>query len=177
LSDVAARHSVTLTSASKGWNVPGLKCAEIVLTNEADVEKWDHLPPLKTHGAGILGILANRVAFEEGEPWLREVVSYLDGNRKLLADLIAQLMPQVVYRVPEATYLAWLDCSALGIDEPAAFFLRQAKVALNDGKAFGRAGQGCVRLNFATSRANLRTIVERLATALHGAQETTTAAS
>ena len=165
-SDAAVRHSVTLVSASKGWNVPGLKCAEIVLTNEADVEGWERVSFLRTHGASILGILTNRVAFEQGEPWLRDAVAYLDGNRTLLAQLLAELLPQVRYTVPQGTYLAWLDCRALGLDDPAAFFLQRAKVALNDGAAFGPPGQGWVRLNFATSRAILTTIIQRMAAAL-----------
>ena len=166
VSDAAAAHSATIVSASKGWNVPGLKCAQIVLTNEQDLARWDCLSPLRTHGASILGILANRVAYERGGPWLGEVVGYLDGNRRLLADLLKSHLPQVGYQVPEATYLAWLDCRPLGIDKPADFFLRHAKVALSDGEAFGAPGSGHVRLNFATSRAILTEIVQRMGAAL-----------
>jgi len=90
LSDAAAGHSVTMVSASKGWNVPGLKCAQMVLSNHADIARWDKLSWLETHGASILGILANRVAFEQGQPSLAEILAYLDGNRRLLAELIAE---------------------------------------------------------------------------------------
>jgi len=163
VSEAAARQSVTLTSASKGWNVPGLKCAQIVLTNEADGEWWDRLSFLATYGVSPLGMLANRVAFEQGEPWLNEVVAYLDGNRDLLARLLGEKLPQVQYAAPEGTYLAWLDCRALDLADPAAFFLERAKVALSDGAAFGSPGQGHVRLNFATSRAILTDIIEAMA--------------
>jgi cystathionine beta-lyase len=166
VSDAAAHHSVALTSASKGWNLPGLKCAQIVLTNEADTAAWDRLSYMRSSGASILGILANRVAYEEGESWLREVVAYLDGNRALLARLLAGLLPRVRYTIPEGTYLAWLDCRTLGVADPAAFFLQRAQVALTDGATFGRPGQGHVRLNFATSRAILTTIVEAMARSL-----------
>jgi len=115
VSEAAARQAVTLTSASKGWNIPGLKCAQIVLTNEADGEWWDRLSFLATYGVSPLGLLANRVAFEQGEPWLDEVVTYLDGNRGLLARLLAERLPQVRFVAPEGTYLAWLDCRALGL--------------------------------------------------------------
>jgi cystathionine beta-lyase len=166
VSGAAARHSVTLTSASKGWNVPGLKCAQIVLTNEVDRAIWDRLPAVRTRGASVLGIVANRVAYEQGGPWLAEVVRYLDGNRSLLAELLARHLPQVRYTVPEGTYLAWLDCRDLGLDDPAAFCLERAKVGLSAGPTFGPPGAGHVRLNFATSRAILTEIVERMATAM-----------
>lgn len=166
ISEAAARHSVTLTSASKGWNLPGLKCAQIILTNPTDGERWDQLSFLQTYGVSPLGMLANRVAFEQGEPWLREVVTYLDGNRALLARLLAERLPQVRYTMPEGTYLTWLDCRALGLDDPAAFFLQRARVALSDGAAFGEPGRGHVRLNFATSRAILTEIVQAMAGAL-----------
>ena len=170
VSEAAARHSVTLVSASKGWNLPGLCCAQVVLTGEDDLARWDQLSHLQTRGASILGILANRVAYEQGEPWLHEVVDYLDGNRMLVARLLRELLPDVRYTPPQGTYLAWLDCRALGLDNPAAFFLQQARVALNDGAGFGAPGQGHVRLNLATSRAILTTIVQNMSAALSRAR-------
>jgi len=166
VSEAAARQSVTLTSASKGWNVPGLKCAQIVLTNEDDGERWDRLPRLASYGVSPLGLLANRVAFEQGEPWLNEIVAYLDRNRALLARLLEQKLPRVRYVAPEGTYLAWLDCRALDLADPTAFFLERAKVALSNGAAFGPPGHGHVRLNFATSRAILTDIIEAMAAAV-----------
>jgi cysteine-S-conjugate beta-lyase len=166
VSEAAAHHSVTLLSASKGWNLPGLKCAQILLTNQADNELWDRLSYLRTYGASILGILANRAAYEQGGAWLRDVVAYLDGNRVLLAGLLAELLPQVRYAVPGGTYLGWLDCRALGLDDPAAFFLQRAKVALSDGATFGSPGRGYVRFNFATSRTILTMTVQAMADSL-----------
>lgn len=168
VSEAAARHSITLTSASKGWNVAGLKCAQAVLTNRDDIDAWDRLPFLETHRASILGILANRVAYAAGEPWLNDVVRYLDGNRHLLARLLGEHLPQVGYTIPEATYLAWLDCRSLDLDDPAAFFLEYARVAVNPGASFGASGEGYVRLNFATSRAILTEIVERMGRSIAG---------
>lgn len=165
VSEAASRHSVTLTSAAKGWNVAGLKCAQMVLTNPLDLEIWKRLPAERTRGASILGIFANRVAYEEGGPWLEQIVAYLDGNRRLLADLLTLHLPGVRYIIPEGTYLAWLDCREMGLDDPARFFLEHSKVALNSGGTFGPPGVGHVRLNFATSRAILTEIVERMATA------------
>jgi len=166
VSDAAAGHATTIVSASKGWNIPGLKCAQVVLSNDADVALWDRLSFLETHGASTLGILANTVAYEQGQAWLGEVISYLDGNRRVLAELLADLLPKVRYTMPEATYLAWLDCRSLDLDNPADFFLKQANVAVNDGGRFGEAGCGCVRLNFATSHAILTEIVQAMAEAV-----------
>lgn len=165
ISEMASRHSVTLISAAKGWNVAGLKCAQIVLTNPLDQQIWDSLPAERTRGAGILGILANRVAYDAGGPWLQAVITYLDNNRTLLADLLARHLPAIQYKIPEGTYLAWLDCRQMGLDDPALYFLQHSKVALSSGIKYGRPGIGYARLNFATSRSILTEIVERMATA------------
>lgn len=166
VSPAAAAHSVTLVSASKAWNLPGLKCAEAVLTNPADVEAWDRLPKLRTHGASTLGIAAHIAAFRHGASWLEETVAHLDGNRRLLGELLRGLLPDVGYHLPEATYLAWLDCRGLGVADPAGLFLSRARVALNDGVTFGAPGRGFVRLNFATSRSILERLVKAMAQAV-----------
>lgn len=169
ISDAAAHHAITLTSASKGWNVAGLKCAQCILTNDRDLAIARSIPFIHvvlTYGASTLGILANTVAYEEGGPWLEETVNYLDGSRHHLADLFSRLLPDIGYTMPEGTYLAWLDCRPLGLNNPAEFFLTQAHVALNDGATFGPPGVGHVRFNFATSRPILTEIVERMAAAV-----------
>ena len=163
----AARHSITSISASKGWNLPGLKCAQLILTSDADAETWAAAGGLAEHGASTPGVRANTAAFTAGGDWLAEVLSYLDGNRMLLADLIAEHLPGVRYQPPEGTYLAWLDCRALGLgDSPGEFFLDKAQVLVNDGPAFGEAGKGHVRLNFATPRPVLAQIVRQLGNAV-----------
>lgn len=171
VSPEARDHSVTLTAASKGWNLPGLKCAQIVLTGAADVACWDGLSMLRTNGASTLGIAATVAAYRDGADWLDDTVRYLDGNRRLLADLLAQHLPEVRYALPAGTYLGWLDCTALGLADPAAAFLEHGKVAVNDGAIFGAAGQGCVRLNFATSSDLLTRIVAGLAAGASGAPD------
>jgi cystathionine beta-lyase len=151
LSDVTAAHTVTATSASKAWNLPGLKCAQLILSNEADERVWEQIGMMASHGASILGTVANTAAFSAGGPWLAEVVRYLDGNRRALAALLAEHLPAVRYTAPEGTYIAWLDCRGLGLDGgPAEFFREHAGVALTDGTACGAAGDGFVRLVFAT---------------------------
>lgn len=166
VSDAAARHSVTLISPAKGWNLAGLKCAQLVLTNPDDAEAYAGLNFLVTHGAANPGVVASLAVYQDGGPWLTETIDRLDRNRHLLADLVAEHLPQVSYRLPEATFLAWLDCRELGLDNPAEHFLEHARVALNDGATFGAGYEGFVRLNFATSPDILTEVVERMGRSL-----------
>jgi cystathionine beta-lyase len=169
LSAETARHTVTATSTSKAWNVPGLKAAQLILSDPADVEHWARVGSLYGHGASTPGLRAATAAYDEGEAWLDDVLAYLDGNRRLLADLVAEHLPEVGFAPPEGTYLAWLDCRRLRLPASAgAFFLERAGVALVDGPECGAPGAGHVRLNFATPRPVLTTIVERMAAAVAG---------
>ena len=167
VSDAAAAHTVTATSASKAWNLPGTKCAQLVLSNDADAQRWSEVGMLSEHGASNFGVAASIAAYEQGGPWLGDVLAYLDGNRSVLGDLLAEHLPGVAYTPPEGTYLAWLDCRALGLgDHPADFFREQAGVALTDGPRCGEVGAGFVRHNLATPRAVLEQSVVQMAQAL-----------
>ncbi|MDX6298944.1 MAG: cysteine-S-conjugate beta-lyase [Nocardioidaceae bacterium] len=167
VSSVSARHTVTAVSASKAWNLPGVKCAQLVLSNDTDAAVWDEVGRIPEHGASNLGVVANIAAYEQGGPWLAQVLEYLDGSRRLLGQLLADRIPEIGYVQPEGTYLAWLDCRALGLgDHPAEFFLERAGVALTDGPLCGEASQGFVRYAFATPRAIMEQTVERMAEAL-----------
>ena len=173
LSGVTAAHAVTGTAASKGWNLPGLKCAQFLLSNDQDAAAWAERGSTFEHGASTPGVQAATAAYRAGGPWLGDVVAYLDGSRALLADLLAEHLPEVGYRPPEGTYLAWLDCRDRSGDRgtgasPAEFFLAKARVMLTDGAACGAAGRGHVRLNFATPRPILTEIVRRMAGATSG---------
>jgi cystathionine beta-lyase len=164
----AARHSVTATAASKAWNLPGLKCAQLILTNEADEARWAEVGQWAGHGASTLGVLASTAAYRDGGAWLDGVLEVLDANRAVLGGLLGEHLPEVGYTVPEGTYIAWLDFRALGLEEsPADFFLREAGVALTDGIACGRAGAGHARFVFATPRPILEEAVRRMAEAVH----------
>ncbi len=166
-SEVAASHTLTATSASKAWNLPGLKCAQVILTNEPDREHWEELGFLASRGASTPGVVANIAAYRHGEPWLEEIVAYLDDSRRQLADLISRHLPQVRYRPPDGTYLAWLDCSALDLpDSPGALVTEQANVTVVDGPAFGSGGAGAFRFNFATPQPILAMMIERIAAVL-----------
>jgi cystathionine beta-lyase len=167
LSPETARHTVTATSTSKAWNVPGLKAAQLILSNPEDAEHWARVGVLYAHGASTPGVLAATAAYDLGADWLDDVLDYLDGNRRFLAELLDEHLPQIRYTPPEGTYLAWLDCRRLNLNGPAgAFFLERAGVALIDGPECGAPGAGHVRLNFATPRPVLATIVERMAAAV-----------
>jgi cystathionine beta-lyase len=163
----AAAHSVTATAASKGWNLPGLKCAQMILTNDDDAVTWAEQGLMIEHGTSTLGVRASIAAYRGGGAWLSDVVGYLDGSRRLLAELLAAQLPAIAHQPPEGTYLAWLDCRGLGINGSAAeFFLAKAQVMVIDGALCGEAGRGHVRLNFATPRPILTEIIRRMAEAV-----------
>lgn len=148
-------------SASKGWNLAGLKAALVVAGSAATVE----LHEVHTHGASHLGMIAHIAAFDDGRAWMAQLHRELRANRELLTRLLAEQLPEVRYRPGAATYLAWLDCRALGLgDDPAAAFRRHG-VALSPGPSFGTEGAGCARLNLATSPAILEEAVRRMAQA------------
>jgi cysteine-S-conjugate beta-lyase len=166
-SDVV-RRSVTFVSASKAWNIPGLKCA-IALAGSPEVWKsLDTLPEEILVGSSLFGIAANIAAFRSGLPWLTETLDYLSVNRRLLASLLEEKLSGVKYSLPDATYLAWLDCRGLGLGpDPATTFLDRGRVATVSGHHFGtEEGAGFVRFNFATSKAILTEAVDRMAAAV-----------
>jgi cysteine-S-conjugate beta-lyase len=163
----AAGHGLVFTSTSKAWNLAGLKCAAIVTADLATRRLVERLPEELPWRAGHLGVLASIAAFTEGEPWLEEVLGVLDHHRRYLAELLAARIPAIRYRPPEASYLAWLDCTALGLgDDPSAVFLARGRVALSSGPSFGRPGVGHARLNMGTSRQILAEAVDRMASAI-----------
>lgn len=166
VSPAAAAHTVTAMSGSKAFNLPGLKCAQLVLSSDADREIWARGGHVYEDQAATLGALAATAAYREGGPWLDEVISYLDGNRRALTDLVAEHLPGVGYTEPEGTYLAWLDLSGTGVSDPASFFRERAGVAATSGALCGEAGAGFLRFNFATPRPVLIDAVTRMGTAL-----------
>jgi cystathionine beta-lyase len=159
----ADTRAVTVTSASKSWNVPGLKCAQIVSTSRVSSQISGRLPLETAFGTGHLGAIAAVAAYLEGEEWLRQVVAILDTNRRLLADRLSASLPDVGYVPPAASYLAWLDVRAYDLgDDPAGAILERGRLAVNAGPAFGKEGLGFVRVNFGTSPALVDEIVDRL---------------
>jgi cystathionine beta-lyase len=164
---VAAGHTITGTSASKAFNLPGFKCAAAIVSNERDARIWHTLPGVVTHSAATIGVVANIAAYRDGAPWFAETLDYLAGNRTHFAQLMGSLLPQVRVRPPDGTYLTWLDFRDCELGEPAADWVhREAGVVLNEGSTFGAPGVGFARLNIATPRPILTEIVERMAAAL-----------
>jgi cystathionine beta-lyase len=157
-------NAVALVSATKAWNVPGLKCAQLVGTARTTETVAGRIPMEVTFGAGHFGVLATVAAYRHGGPWLADVLDVLDANRLLLADLLADRLPLARYLPPQASYLAWIDLAAYELgDDPAVALLERGRVALSGGPTFGGLGSGFARLNFATSPGILREIVDRMA--------------
>ena len=168
VSDIAANHTTTTVSGSKAWNLPGLKCAEMIFSNEADLEHWKKVGMLDEHGASSIGIVANAVAFSESRGWLNDVLTYLDGSRKLLGELLTEHLPEAGYIEPEGTYLTWIDLTAYDLpDDLGVFFREEAKVAVTNGTACGECGAGSIRFNMAMSHDLLRQTIGQMAAAVN----------
>lgn len=166
LNAAGTQRGITITSASKAWNLAGLKAAVIVPGADA-VEQVGRLHPFVTFGSSHLGVIAQTAAYADGRDWVRRLVGELDANRRLLRDLVAERLPGVRLGLPASTYLAWLDFRATGLgDDPAEVLRDRGRVALSPGPSFGARGVGCARLNFATSPEILREAVSRIASCL-----------
>jgi cysteine-S-conjugate beta-lyase len=169
--EIAAR-TITITSATKSFNIPSLRCAVMYFGAPALKEQFFSRIPARLLGSpGVTGVDATIAAWDEGQPWLDEILVQLKSNRDWLAQTIGSELPGVTMRLPEATYLAWLDCSALALPCPAGqFFLDRARVGLNFGETFGAPYANFARLNFATPAPVLREIIGRMAKAVRGSK-------
>ncbi len=148
----AAEIAVSVLSASKAWNLAGLKCAAVVTGAPGMAAVTGRFPADTRWRIGHFGVIAAVAAFTAGEAWLDQLLATLDHRRALLSDLLRQRLPMLTWHPPEATFLAWLNCAALGTDNQARErFLERGRVALEPGLRFGAAGSGYARLNFATS--------------------------
>lgn len=172
LSETAARVTMTVTATSKAWNFAGLKCAQIIFSNDKDVEIWNSLPHVAQDGVGTLGIIAAEAAYRDGISHLEEEVDYLRETRDWLVEELPKRIPGLITSRPDSTYLMWLDFRNTAIgdkDYPAAWLIQHARVAFNEGLTFGDIGAGQARLNFATSREILEEAIDRVATAIEKA--------
>ncbi|MER6998608.1 aminotransferase class I/II-fold pyridoxal phosphate-dependent enzyme [Streptomyces sp. NPDC000410] len=164
VSDEARRWGFSFLSASKGWNLAGLKAATVITADPAPKRYVDRLSPHSLFRTGHLGVIATVAAFNEGDQWLADVVDVLDRNRTLLDESLTRLLPGVHCAPPQAGFLAWIDFRALGWgDDPAAHILATARVALNAGHRYGSAGAGFARLNFGCSPQTLTEALTRIA--------------
>jgi cystathionine beta-lyase len=153
-------------SAGKAWNLAAFKAA-VLVAGEQSREDLNRIPLVVSYGMGHMGSIAHVAALDAGRGWLAEVLRELDDSRALLARLVADHLPAVSVRVPDATYLAWLDFRATDLGEDPATAVRQrAGVALSSGPHYGAvAGRGFARLNFATGPEILAEAVTRIASA------------
>ena len=160
---------IVVTAASKAWNIAGLKCAIVISQSEAMDAVLRKLPQATHYRASLLGGFASAAAFEQGEEWLDGVITTLDSNRQHLAELLAKKIPEIKYRLPQNSYLAWLDMSALEMgNNPSSVLLERGRVALSPGRSFAPHTPHFVRLNFATSHSVLEEAVNRMVVAIHG---------
>ncbi|WJK07210.1 MalY/PatB family protein [Pseudomonas fluorescens] len=166
LSPEIARRTITLMSASKAYNIAGLKTSFMIIQDAALRERVNHARCGMVDSVNPLGMEATRVAYSEAGPWLKELKQYLQANRDWLVEAVRNRLPGVTINVPQGTYLAWLDCSALDLDDPQKFFLEHARVGLSPGLDFGDHSQQFVRLNFGCPRSMLEEGISRMARSL-----------
>lgn len=170
LSPATAAHTTTAVSATKGWNIPGLKCAQAVLSNDADRKTWGRIQPAPWQHVAQPGITATIAAYRDRTGWPEEVTAYLEDCTAIVADAIAARVPQARISRPEGTYVCWIDVSALDLPHPASEHLEHAAgILLNDGPQCGSIGEGFLRLTAAMPRPVLRDAMDRLCGALAAA--------
>ena len=164
--EVEAR-TVTMTSATKSFNIAGLRCAVVLFGSDRLAEPFNAWPERIRGAVSSFGMEATRIAWTECDEWLEALLAHLEGNRDFLHAFVAERLPGIRMVLPAATYLGWLDCREYGLDpDPYQWFLERARVGFNDGRDFGDGGEGHVRINFATSRAILAQVLERMEEAL-----------
>jgi cystathionine beta-lyase len=163
VSETAREVGICVTAASKSWNLAGLKCATIITAHPKQFERAKSMPMAVHYRASLFGAVASATAYECAD-WLDSALETIDGNRKFLAKLISEKLPTVGYRVPDFSYLAWLDLSSLNLGaNPAEVLLDKGKLALNSGITFGPESGSFVRLNFATSEEIMTEAISRMA--------------
>lgn len=169
LSDATAQHTITLTAASKAFNIPGLMCAQMILSSAAHRQQWEALAPELKEQPSALGIAGTIAAYRDGQEWIDGIARYLERGRDLTIETIEQRLPLARITHAEGTYVAWIDLSAYDLPGGPAQFLREkAGVACTDGLACGETGAGCIRLITAMPHPVLREALERIVAAVQG---------
>jgi len=159
--------TITLQAPSKTYNIAGLHTSVAIIQNEELRQRYNASKAGLVGTPCILGMYAAKAAYEHGDAWLQAQLAYLQANRDLIDQALQTDLKPIKWAKPEATFLAWLDCRDLGVEgSMQAFFLDRAKVGFNDGPEFGEVGQGFVRLNFGTTRANIQMAIEKIKAAI-----------
>jgi len=152
VSDAAREVGIAVISASKAWNLAGLKCAQFIALDDRLNERLKSLPEAVHFRASLFGAIAAVVAFQESNAWLDEIRTDLERKRDLLGDLLKEHLPEAFLFRTHFGYLGWVDLRSYGLgDEPARDLLTRGKVALNPGHTYGPGGCGFIRFNFGTS--------------------------
>jgi cystathionine beta-lyase len=162
----AEARGISFVSASKGWNIPGLKCAQAVVASERLRCRVRGIFDMSAFAIGNLGVMASIAAYRDSVAWLDSAISIIDANRWRMHEFLAAYLPTTKYTPPQGGYFAWIDCATLDLEpDPAEVFLEYGRVALHSGSAFGAPGGGWVRATMATSPELLEDVVRRMAAA------------
>jgi cystathionine beta-lyase len=169
LGEAYAQKAFICTAPSKTFNLAGLKTSNMIVPNEdLRCQLQDMMSTVGVRGANLFGLEAGKIAYNEGEPWLDQVMAYIEDNLAFLTDYVAREIPEIIVIPPEGTYLVWLDCRSLGLDKMALheLVLEEAGVFLDDGFIFGQEGVGFQRINIACPRSVLAEALERIRDAI-----------
>lgn len=172
LDDEVAQRTITLMAPSKTFNIAGLECSYAIVQNPELRNALQKARMGIVQSSNMIGYLAATAAYRDGQPWLDEILAYLQANRDALVDFVNREMPGVRVWKPEGTYLAWIDCRNAGIEgSPCEHFIKKARVGLNDGAVFGKGGEGFVRFNYGTPRALMMEELQRMKASLPGCRD------
>lgn len=163
LSARTAAHTITAVAASKGWNIPGLKSAQAVLSSDVDREVWGRIQPPTWHRVAQLGIVGTIAAYRDRSGWIEEVTEYVQGCTQLVGEILAERLPAARMAQPEGTYVCWIDLSELELPCSASTHLQEtARVLPTDGSSCGEVGRDHIRLIAAMPRPVLRDALDRM---------------
>ena len=169
ISDEFAQNSVVCMAPSKTFNLAGLHASCIIIPNQKLRNSFSDAMAAVVPGPNVFGLVAMEAAFREGDDWLGQMLDYLDGNLKITMDYFAKRIPKIKVIKPQGTYLLWLDCRKLGLDNQAlsTFMREQARVGFDDGFLFGESGSGFERMNIACPRVILLEALSRIEKAVN----------
>lgn len=165
LSPEIAANTITCTAVSKTFNLAGMQAATVVFNNQTERAKFEKFwHSLEIHRNNPFSLVASIAAMNQGEEWLEQLLCYIEGNMTFVHNFLEREIPQIKVKLPEATYLLWLDCRGLGLDDAALerFVVDKAGLGLNAGNAFDPALHGFMRMNVACPRCVLEQAMEQL---------------
>ena len=169
VSDKAAAFSIVFGAPSKTFNIAGIVSSYAVVPNDTIRNRFfSWLKANELNEPTLFAPIATIAAFQQGEPWRKKMLRYIEKNIDFVVDYCMSYLPQIKPLRPQASFLVWLDCRALGLDHDGLvnLFVKKARLALNDGEMFGPGGEGFMRMNVASPTSVLRQAMEQLRTAI-----------